>query len=333
MTMDSDTALQIRDNLQQLSGLSVARYVRTEQLGQQLDFSAWESSFSDLTQMASQLSSTEWSRLPQRAQTAASDALIEIIDVLMAIRRFRADEGRERRDQIAAEFESRLDAFKEVALPYGGYLLWESSGGDERILTVLQEAEQKLQSISTGEGEIEKKKAEVDSVLESARSAAAETGVNQEAKTFDKAANRDERRSLLWLVMSALLLGATIGVAYLLVDVWDTDGEIKDAAILQKVLAKTIALAVLSYATITVVRLYRSNAHLAAVNRHRADALSTFKTFVDGTESSEIKDKVLLVAANAAFGQTPTGLIGDKGEGGNTVEVLDGAVGGLVRGR
>ena len=331
MTSGEDAAPQIRAYLQQISGMSVSGYVRTDALGWQLDFSGWESSFDDLKRMTTQLSNSGWSRLPQGTQTTALDTLLEIIESLRAIRRFSADEGRERRDELAETFGKRLDAFKEIALTYGGYLLWEGSSGEERILPVLQEAEQRLQSIRKGEEEIETKKEEVDSILQTVRETAAEKGVTQEAETFDRASKRYETRSLLWLVGSALLLAATLGLAYLLVEVWETKGEITNAAILQTVLAKTAALAVLSYATITAVRLYRSNAHLAVVNRHRADALLTFKTFVDGSSDLEVRDKVLLVAANAAFGQTPTGLIGDKGDGGNTLEVLDGVAGGLIR--
>ena len=111
-------------------------------------------------------------------------------------------------------------------------------------------------------------------------------------------------------------------MAFLLLWKWSTEGNISDADVLQLVLAKTAALGVGSYLTFTAMRTYRSNAHLAAVNRHRDDALRTFQSFVEGTDSPDTKDQVLLAAARAAFGQTPTGLVSEKGDGGSMLEVL-----------
>lgn len=331
MTMDSDAASQIRQLLQGASTLSVSSHVRTEELGRQLDFSACESAFEDFKRMGLELSNTEWSRLPQGSQDTASQILWDIRDAMRDIRRFSAVQGPERRNELEEAYRQKLDAFKEIALTYGGYLLWEGSGGEERILPALQEAEQRLQSIKRGEEEIEKTKAEVGSVLETVRDAAAEAGVSQEAATFESAAARYSGRARWWLAGSIVGIAGTIGTAFGLVLLWQVTGQVSDAEVLQIVLAKAAALAVLSYATINAVRLYRSNAHLAAVNRHREDALRTFRTFVEGTDSDEVKDKVLLAAAHAAFGQTATGLIGDKAESGNSFEVLDGIAGGLIR--
>ena len=331
MTTVEEDAQKIRDCLHQFSGITVSDFVRTEELGSQLDFSRWESSFDDLKQMATQLSNSEWSRLPHRTQTTASETLCEIFDAMSAIVRFSANEGSHKRDDVADRFGSKLDAFKEIALTYGGYLLWEGSSGEERILPVLQEAEQRLQSIRKGEEEIEKTKSEVDSVLETVRGAAAEKGVSQEAAAFSEAAKRYHQLAQQWFRRSLVAGAVTIGFVLVLVFAWDVGGQISDANAVQVILAKAAALAVLSYATITSVRLYRSNAHLAVVNQHREDALRTFQTFVDSSSDTQVRDKVLLAAANAAFGQTATGLIGERGDGGNTIEVIEGLLGPNVR--
>ena len=168
-------------------------------------------------------------------------------------------------------------------------------------------------------------------VLESVRDTAAEKGVSQEADQFRKASEKYNRLSSQWLKRALIAGVATVVFALVVVFAWDVNGEIKDASAVQAILAKAAALTVLSYATITCVRLYRSNAHLAAVNQHREDALRTFQTFVDGATDPEVKDKVLLAAANAAFGQTATGLIGERGDGGNTVEVVEGLLGSNIR--
>ena len=114
----------------------------------------------------------------------------------------------------------------------------------------------------------------------------------REEAGFRKAAI--EYRSHLWLAGSVILLRR---LQQLLARVARSA-----PSVLQLILAKAVALAVLSYATVTAVRLFRSNAHLAA-GIDREDALRTFMTFVEGTDSP----RVLLAATHAAFGQTETG--------------------------
>ena len=307
MTSDSPPDQQIRGLLESASQIDVHNtFVRSKELGNQLDFSACESSLLDFRDLGRQFSHSEWSRLPRRSQKEVADILWEIRDVLRQIRNYSAAEGRERRDDLVDTFGAKLDSFKAIALTYGGYLLLENGIAEKQLLSLLQEGEQRLLAIKETQQEVEERKVEVDAVLAAVRDTAAEKGVSQEADQFRRAGERYDNLSGQWLKRALIAGVATVAFALALVFAWDVGGEIKDASAVQVILAKAAALAVLSYATITCVRLYRSNAHLAAVNQHREDALRTFQTFVDGASDSEVKDKVLLAAANAAFGQTPT---------------------------
>ena len=149
--------------------------------------------------------------------------------------------------------------------------------------------------------------------------------------TFREAANRYVASAQRWLWAAVFMGVATIAAGLVIALAWGLDGQISNAGVLQIVLAKAAVLAVLVYATVTAVKMYRSNAHLAAVNRHREDALRTFRSFVEGTETDETKDQVLLAAARAAFGQVPTGLVTEKGDGASVLEVLGGIGSNLTR--
>lgn len=333
MVLDESLGGRIESFLRSVREVDVSEdLVRNEDLGSLLNFSDCAPAFEEFQRFAADLSSLSWSKLPKETQDSVWESLLEVRQAFWDIREFSSEEqGKSERDELANSFLTGFDKVKVKVAPFLAYLFWESGDLKDRANDLDRVITEARTTVEASLRDISDKSSAADRTLEAMRDAAGETGVTQEAKTFVKAARRYELRSLIWILMSAFLLAGTLGVAYLLVEVWETEGELKDAAVLQIVLAKAAALAVLSYATITAVRLYRSNAHLAAVNRHRADALLTFKTFLAGTESSEIKDKVLLVAANAAFGQTPTGLIGDKGDGANTLEVLDGIGGGLIR--
>lgn len=161
--------------------------------------------------------------------------------------------------------------------------------------------------------------------LEAIRGVSAEAGVEYQAKAFAEAAQRHEAAAKTWLRRTILSGVLTVGLVLAVVYFWGVQGGISEANVLQVVLAKAVVLAVGLYFTFGAGRIYRANAHLAVVNRHREDSLKTFRAFVAGAgDDQETKSKLLLEAAHAAFGQVPTGLAPTK-EGGNTLEVLDGA--------
>ena len=178
--------------------------------------------------------------------------------------------------------------------------------------------------------ELKLQREEGERILEAQRAAAAETGVGHQAKAFAEAAQRHEADAKTWLWRTILSGLATVIAVLAVVLGWDVQGGISEANVLQIVLAKAVVLAVGLYFTFTAGRIYRANAHLTVVNRHREDSLRTYRAIAEGASDQETKSKVLLEAAHAIFGQVPTGLAPTK-EGGNTIEVLDAATGGIYR--
>ena len=332
MSSDSPNS-QIRTLLGSVNKIDVSdQIVRTKALGEELDFSDCESMFVEFQELASVLSEVAWETLPSATQTSVLVSIRNLQQAYFAITKFAAAEGDNTRTRLAFEFEERLNEFKERSLPYAGYLLWKESGVERRAKVLLQGVEESFASVSAKKEEIEGMRADFASVLAAARVAGTEVGASKSAGTFHSAAIRYDslaRRWLLGSIVSALL---TIVVGILVVFVWNAVNESGTAAALQAVLGRTAVLAVLSFATVTAVRMYRSNAHLAVVNRHREDALNTFRSFVEGTDTPETKNQILLAAAHAAFGQTATGLIGEKADGGNTLEVFEGLFGRSMRG-
>ena len=333
MTTEQTSAEQIAGTLAAVSESRMEEdLVRVSDLGRELNFSEYRELFDDLLQFTSQLSSLAWEKLPARPQRDILDNVNALASAVQEIKEFSsATQGQSERDRYANQLQAALDAFKQIVVPYVGYLSWDSIDLDGYQRSLNENIAEGRQTIDRVAKEVQSDKVAAEEALSAIRAAAAEAGVSQEAATFRDAAGRYAGLAQWWLVGAILGVAATIGAAFGLVLLWDVSGQISDAEVLQIVLAKAAALAVLSYATINAVRLYRSNAHLAAVNRHREDALRTFQSFVDGTADDEVKDRILLAAANAAFGQTATGLIGDRGDGGNTVEVVEGLLGSNIR--
>jgi hypothetical protein len=82
------------------------------------------------------------------------------------------------------------------------------------------------------------------------------------------------------------------------------------AVALQYVANKIILLSVLSFGAFWCSRNYRAQKHNQILNQHRANALMTFRAFVEGTSDERVKDAILQQAAHAAFSGRPTGFDG-----------------------
>lgn len=347
---------EIASGLTAIAGFDIEQdLIQTPKLGSKGDFSSWRYLFQEIVQYAEQYSGLPWEKMPDQRLGRVRGLVRQVHRSMAAIQGFSpSNPGRETRESCAGDLQQKFESLLEEVNPHISYLWLDSINLDEhkRSLerTVAEGAEsfdrlsaeyRKRNELLIADGqdsihqlssEIQNVKSETEVALKKVRAAAAEAGVSQQAATFHEAANRYESLAKRWLRGSIGSALATIGVGLLVVFVWNTVGDSGPIAFAQAVLGRTAVLAVLSYATVTAVRMYRSNSHLAVVNRHREDALKSFNAFREGTHSDDTKDKILLAAAHAAFGQTATGLIGEKADSGNTLEVFEGLFGRSVRG-
>jgi len=249
----------------------------------------------------------------------------QVVAHLQEVRDFTLEEGEPmaRRDSIAQHVDAAFDALRQAATPVVGYLSWESVNLDQMRADVDNLLKQATAQVEETTKELEARKAEADEALKAIREVSAVAGVAHHAEVFSKAAARHEDRAVRWLIASGVAAVATVVAALAVVLLWDVSGDISDASVLQLVVAKGVLLAVGFYVTFNSVRIYRSHAHLSVVNRHREDALRTFRAFAEGTDNAEVRDKVLLEATHAIFGHTGTGLI-DARDSRDTIEILDG---------
>ncbi len=72
-------------------------------------------------------------------------------------------------------------------------------------------------------------------------------------------------------------------------------------------MAKLLVISTLSFAVFWSARNYKAQKHNETLNKHRANALMTFRAFVEGTSDARVKDALLMHAAQAAFSGRPTG--------------------------
>jgi hypothetical protein len=76
-------------------------------------------------------------------------------------------------------------------------------------------------------------------------------------------------------------------------------------------------------ATIWTGGIYKALRHRVTENRHKSNALATFRTFVAGTDDPDAKNAVLVEATRSIFAITPSGFIGDRDQTDAGTRVLE----------
>jgi hypothetical protein len=149
----------------------------------------------------------------------------------------------------------------------------------------------------------------IQSLLEDAQEAVKKIGAGQHAKAFFDLYKSYSGRA--WLALACTVSVATLFVIFVIYSGNHTISIPKDdySKLAQVIVGKLLGLGVLYYMLVLAARSYRANAHLAAVNRHRATALQIFRTFADSTSDDQTKNAVLLETTRSIYSHTSTGFL------------------------
>ncbi|MDT7041385.1 hypothetical protein [Candidatus Nitronereus thalassa] len=166
--------------------------------------------------------------------------------------------------------------------------------------TMKEEAEGFRKSLETYKKDAEK-------ALQAVKAQAAEAGVATNAQIFLTDSESHGNTGRKWLVATIIVSIITLLVAgkFFFLS-FDYKPE-STAIAIQYVVSKLILLSALSFSVFWCSRNYRSCKHNETLNKHRANALMTFRAFVEGSGDQQIKEAILLQAAQAAFVNRSTG--------------------------
>lgn len=155
---------------------------------------------------------------------------------------------------------------------------------------------------------------QMKALLAETQAAAKDAGVSGEAIHFDSEAKKFARAAWVWLALS---IGWAVAVILYVVFVVERELQTLPAGAsvgdIAKVAVPRVVIVALAWFGLAIcIRNYTANQHNAVVNRHRANALSTFRAFVTGTADPDTKNAVLLQSTQCIFSPQLTGYL--KGE-------------------
>ncbi len=148
-------------------------------------------------------------------------------------------------------------------------------------------------------------------VLEEVRKIAAEQGVSQQARYF--AEESENHKKLAWQWQKATLgmglLVGTYGVLSFFFNKIEYIAPLNIAEAIQFSASKLLVFFVLAYMLFLCSRNFLSHRHNEIVNKHRQNALMTYKTLVEAGATPEARDAVLNHAAASIYRLHDTGYV------------------------
>lgn len=298
-----------QDKIDTLSKVDAETLARTSDLSPDINFKEAVPRFEEMLELCKQLSQRDLTRLTHPQLAAISGACDRLNTLIQQVRDFTLNQNTPG-DVCKGIITSVSSAYDDVMNPLLLPLAFTATQATDYAkiereakgyhATMKAEAEEL-------EGFIKEAHADAAKALAAVKEQAAEAGVSTNAQIFLGEAEKHRTQASAWLKGTIVTASITlvVAVAFLVAAFIYHPADLP--ATIQYLVAKLFVLSTLFFAVFWCSRQYRSQKHNETLNKHRANALMTFRAFVEGTADERVKDAILLQAAQAAFVARPTG--------------------------
>ena len=170
---------------------------------------------------------------------------------------------------------------------------------------------------------IENKFAEIELIVQAARTAAGQAGAAEFTQEFFEFSNSAEKRGKRWLWPTCAFAGVALYLSVSIVFGWFIEIPENTIDAIYRFGGRILAISVLFYAAVWSGRIVLANFNLASINKHRAISLQTLQAFRQSVEDIAARDAVAMEAARAVYENVPSGFIGNQGTGQNQTRLLE----------
>lgn len=310
--MATQAALEgTQEALERIQQFDVGTLSREDDLGKQMSFSEVISSSQAIVDI--------YKRIPLSALDDFSDTQLNVIkgqaqadyNVFRQILDFvaTAPSATDTRTNIIATLKTRRDQLFDQLWQYVAYGVARIT--DTKLLettarTTIQSIKDQAEKLTT---QLQTAKSDADSALAEIRSVAAEQGVSQQASYFKQEADDQETLAATWLkytYWSAIAVGV-FAIFSLFLHKFSWIRPDSPSEMVQLISSKLLIFAVLGFLLLMAARNYSTHKHNAVINRHRQNALLTYRALVEASANSGTEDIVLAHAASCIFSPQETG--------------------------
>ena len=316
------TAKQLEDTraaLERIQLFNVDSLARVDDLGRQMNFGDVLPSALAITDLYKRLSLVGLDDFTDGQLAAIHQQANADFQLFDQILKFESSESNavNTRNTILGQISTRRDELFGQIWQYIAYGAARST--DTRLLETQSRA--MLQTIKDDAkvltDQLVQNKTDANTALDAIRSVAAEQGVSQQAIYFKTEAEEQETKATYWLdrtYWSALAL-AVFASAGLFLHRWEWLAPKGYSETVQFITSKVLIFAIIAYLLILSAGNYATHKHNAVVNRHRQNALLTYRALVAAANEAGTEDIVLAHAAACIFSPQETGFSGGKNDG------------------
>lgn len=308
---------EVSGKLAKVASVDPESLSRTDELSREINFENAVPHFREMIDVARQLNDRDLSRLPTKELNQVDGAVNRLQSFIDQVRGFEINQDKpgdvckQLADQIA-------NAYDTVVHPLVVPLAFTATQATD-YARIEREAKGALSTIKDEKGKIDKYledvRAQVAAALDEVQKQAAEAGVSQNALIFETAAKAQRESADDWLRATRWAGIVTFGLAIILLLSPLVYSPATTPQAIQLIFSKVLVVSVAFFVLIWCSKNYRAARHNQTLNQHRADALKTFRAFVEGTSEVAVKDAILVQAAQAAFAPRNTGYDGGDGDG------------------
>lgn len=270
-----------------------------------------------------------WEPLPDQRKQNIQNCIAQLIDSIDRIGLFDAKQNNAWQDRanLVNRFASNYDEIYTLLIEKLQAYLGMRAYSNDLTSNFSKQAKEQLDEI----GAVRSKIYDIQKSIEDASTVATSTATNATAHFFHDEAEKHEASARRWLWgtwVFTVILGIIVSAF-----VWDTVGNISSSASsTDSIHPAELSLKIVITATILIAlrfgtKNYNANKHLAVINRHRANVLSTIEAYRQSANNDDTKDIILKTGVITAFNTSETGYISTKeGAGssdGNTTDLLN----------
>lgn len=310
MSVDEKLIEEARSSLERIQKFDPKKLVQRDKLGE-MNFEDAVEPTERLVALHEQLPISMMEELPANELTVIkqqSDAIYMLLDEVMKFDMEPAG-ARARHTALVQKIATAYQALFTAIYPLISYSMAKTVDfnqlGDQGRAAI-QGVRDQSEILMT---DIEKQKEDATSILTEVRKAAAEQGVSQQARYFKKEADGHGTEAEKWKVYTiwmAVAVGAFgLSTLFLHKIVFLAPANVYETV--QLTVAKLIVFFVLTYMLALCAKNFSSNRHNEIVNRHRQNALMTYKALVEAGGTAEARDIVLNHAAASIYQLNETG--------------------------
>lgn len=301
---------QVIEDVLRVRDFKVESLIQRERLGAELAFDDAIKPARRLCQLFEQLPVEALREFPARQLSTAQKQAKSVYALFDQILTFKASGDPEsvKREIINSLSEAYQPAFTDLLplISYGVARTVDFANLESQGRAAVQAVNDEKNKLAA---QIEATLNEAKNLLEEVRNTAAEDGATKNAKFFGSEAASQARAAKYWLIATSI--SATIVLIYagltLFFPVWFTASNTAES--IQLVSSKFLIFFVLAYALYYCARNYASCKHNEVTNKHRQNALLTYRTIAEASHSQENRDAILQHAAAAIYSPADSGYL------------------------